>query len=173
MDINLWISIGLAVPLAIFANLLTPKVQVFLDRYQNKKGKEKLSKQIAEKKLKINELKKEFRLVTEIRSESSALVSFYFMEVFRIASLAAAAIMLGGLVYLVENATWEKKLFDYTIQWIAQITFFIIIYSIYLRGRVAYQFASKIMHYEEYSSKTTELIESHSDSIDESNENHT
>lgn len=159
MDINLWISIGLAIPLAIFANLLTPKAQNFVDKYVEKKNAEKLSKKLIENRIKASSLRKELDAIIALRSDSSALVSFYFKEIFRIASMTAAAIMFGGFTYIVDYSIDEKKPFDYTVVAVSQLIFFMLVFAIYLKGRGAYKVAYNIANYNKYCSSTSSLLQ--------------
>ncbi len=52
MDINLWISVFLAIPLAIVANVFTPKVQVWLEG----RGKKRSKKRVAQLQSELDQL---------------------------------------------------------------------------------------------------------------------
>lgn len=108
MSADLWISVALAIPLAIAANLVTPKAQRWLDERASKgkerktaEGKKKRAEQLAI-------LQKEMIEVEALSQDSAKQTNQNFVALLKVAALGAFASIYGGIfAVLGEVGRWD------------------------------------------------------------------
>jgi hypothetical protein len=105
MKVDLWVTIILAIPLAIVANLLTPRFRLWLDKRSESTKKVRTERQIRSREERARRLKKQFEEVTSYHSDSAAFHSYLLMQLVRIALYGAIGGIYGGLFGMVGGFT--------------------------------------------------------------------
>ena len=93
MSIDLWVSIALAIPLAIVANLFTPKLQTWLDARLERSKKAKLEKKANSRKAQLESLKKELLEVTTYHNDKTELNQLFLVSLIKVAMYGAIGTM--------------------------------------------------------------------------------
>ncbi|WP_022947330.1 hypothetical protein [Methylohalobius crimeensis] len=105
MSIDLWISIALAIPLAIVANLFTPKLQKWLDSRLERSKKAKIEKKEAARQLQLGELQKELLEVSKLHSDKADLNQLFLVSLIKVAMYGAIGTIYGAIFPLMGELT--------------------------------------------------------------------
>jgi len=101
MKVDLWITILLAIPLAIIANLLTPKIKNWLDGRSETTKKLRTEKQLRSRQIEANRIRNQLEEVTSFRSDTQSFHSFVLIQLVRIAFYGAVGGIYGGVFSMV------------------------------------------------------------------------
>lgn len=88
MSVDLWISVALAIPLAIAANIVTPRVQHWLDARLSKGRERKVAEQSQKRQTQVALLRKEYDEVATLHADPAKLTHHYLDTLFGLPSTA-------------------------------------------------------------------------------------
>ena len=111
MSIDLWISVLLAIPLAIVANLLTPKIGRWFDSRLETTRHRKLEKTKRSRAAQLKHLTEELDSVRKFHTDRFRLSEHLLHVLLQIAGLGALASVYGGMFSFVgEIGRWDGPL---------------------------------------------------------------
>ena len=97
MSIDLWISVLLAIPLAIIANLATPHLRIWIDQKAEHGRRRKREKTVKQKRKTIKELKETVAVIEELVTDRSKYREFLLETLVRVALYGAIGGIIGGI----------------------------------------------------------------------------
>jgi hypothetical protein len=149
MDINLWISIAVAIPLAIIANLATPKIQAWFDKREKKKSL-KRTKQIKTEYLEIKPF-----------YEDRALFREYMLWIVIKATFIGSMVSILAAIFVMFPIIMEQFIFDMIRNVFISIAQFISLTGALMIVNIcgkALRIYTKIQNYEEYKNAVIDAI---------------
>lgn len=158
MSVDLWVSVALAIPLAIVANLATPKLQKWLDE-RSSIGRERKSEKEQKKKLiQLAQLKAELKGIEELISTPAILTNQNLNALLKIALYSAFGTLYGSMFTLLgEVGRWDgisgvlgRVGAQITALFVAMLVFYIAMKAIKTNNRVN--------NFEKYKEQTEKLI---------------
>tara|TARA_R110000787_G_scaffold11122_1_gene37271 strand:+ start:154 stop:654 length:501 start_codon:yes stop_codon:yes gene_type:complete len=157
VSIDLWISIALAIPLAIVANLFTPKLQKWLDARLERSKNEKIEKKEAARKLQLEGLKKDLLEVTKYHDNKAELNQLFLVSLIKVAMYGAIGTIYGAIFpFMGELTSWDG-VGGVVGRTGAQITALAVSMLIFMTCAQTMRMHKKVRDYEEYE-KTTKLL---------------
>lgn len=158
MSIDLWVSIALAIPLAIVANLFTPKLQRWLDARLERSKKAKIEKKEAARQLQLEELKKELSEVSKYHSDKTELNQLFLISLIKVAMYGAIGTIYGAIFpFMGELTSWDG-LGGIVGRTGAQITALAVSMLIFMTCAQTMRMHKKVRDFEEYEKNTKSLI---------------
>lgn len=158
MSVDLWVSVALAIPLAIIANLATPKLQKWLDE-RSSIGKERKAEEEQKKKIiPLEQLKAELKGIEELIANPAKLINQNLTALLKIALYSAFGTLYGSMfVLLGEVGQWDG------ISGIlgrigAQITALFVAMLVFYIAMKAIRTNNRVNKYEQYKEQTENLI---------------
>lgn len=97
MSIDLWISVALAIPLAILANIFTPRVQRWLDGRLSKGNERKAKKLATQRQQQLLSLLKELAEVQALQEDKSNLTHHYLDALLKVAFYGSFGALYGAI----------------------------------------------------------------------------
>lgn len=111
MSIDLWISVALAIPLAIAANIFTPRVQKWLDTKLSEGKERKAAEQSQKRKAQLALLEKELAEAEALQSDKSNLTHHYLDALLKVAFYGAFGSIYASLFsFIGEIGRWDGLL---------------------------------------------------------------
>ncbi|TVL30117.1 hypothetical protein [Shewanella algae] len=159
MSIDLWISIALAIPLAIVANLFTPKLQRWLDARLERSKKAKIEKKQFSRKLQLERLRKEFSEVSKYKNDKSELNQFFLVSLIKVAMYGAIGTIYGAIFPFMGELTRWDGVGGVIGRTGAQFTALAVSMLIFMTCIQTMRMHKKVRDFEEYEKNTKELIE--------------
>ncbi|KPN76178.1 hypothetical protein AEA42_15175 [Shewanella sp. Sh95] len=158
MSIDLWVSIALAIPLAIVANLFTPKLQRWLDARLERSKKAKIEKKEAARRLQLDGLKKELSEVSKYHSDKTELNQLFLISLIKVAMYGAIGTIYGAIFpFMGELTSWDG-LGGIVGRTGAQITALAVSMLIFMTCAQTMRMHKKVRDFEEYEKNTKSLI---------------
>ncbi|WP_027672559.1 hypothetical protein [Rheinheimera baltica] len=158
MSIDLWVSIALAIPLAIVANLFTPLLQKWLDSRLERSKKAKIeSKQIA-RKLQLEKLNKELIEVSKYHSDKNELNQLYLVSLIKIAMYGAIGAIYGSIFPFMGELSGWYGLGGLIGRTGAQVTAFAVSMLIFMTCSQTMRMHKKVRDFDEYEQSTKAII---------------
>ncbi len=158
LDLNLWVSVALAIPLAIVANLFTPRIQKRLDERARRRKKLKVEEQQARRSKQLEELKNERDEVTLLRTEPTRLNEMFFKTLVKVALYGAFGTIYGAMfVFIGEIGDWDGLL-GILGRTGSQFTALFVALLIYQQCRRVLRISSKLDDYDAYLAETNSII---------------
>lgn len=158
MSIDLWVSIALAIPLAIVANLFTPKLQTWLDARLERSKKAKLEKKANSRKTQLEALKKELLKVTMYHDDKTELNQLFLVSLIKVAMYGAIGTIYGAIFpFLGELSSWDG-VGGVMGRTGAQITALAVAMLIFITCSQAMRMHKKVRDFPEYEKNIKELI---------------
>lgn len=102
MSIDLWVSVGLAIPLAVIANIFTPKIQSWLEGRGKKRSKQR-----------TQELQKELDELTEYQESPEKFHQYLLGVVIRATYIGSLVGIFAGITYILTRFAREFIYFDF------------------------------------------------------------
>ena len=158
MNIDLWISIALAIPLAIIANLFTPRLQKWLDARLEHSKKAKVEKKSEARKAQLNGLKLELDEVSRYKADKSELNQLFLISLIKVAMYGAIGAIYGAIFpFFGELASWDG-VGGIVGRTGAQVTALAVSMLIFMTCAKTMRTHKKVRDFEEYEKNTKELI---------------
>jgi hypothetical protein len=111
MSVDLWISVALAIPLAIVANIVTPPIQKRIDSRLAKGNERKAAKRAERRRQQLVLIKKELSEVEALQSDKANLTHHYLDALLRVAFYGAFGALYGAIFpFLGEIGGWSGGL---------------------------------------------------------------
>lgn len=111
MSVDLWISVALAIPLAIAANILTPRAQHWLDSRLSQSKARKAEEQKAKRVAQLRNVEKEFEEAQQLAADKANLTHHYLDALLKVAFYGAFGSIYASLFgFLGEVGRWEGLL---------------------------------------------------------------
>jgi hypothetical protein len=158
MSIDLWVSIALAIPLAIAANILTPKAQKWLDSRVSKGQYRKSAKQRAKRQTQLKSLEAEFKEVSEIHEDKANLTHHFLFALLQVAMYGAfGSIYASIFTFAGEVGRWDGFL-GVVGRLGGQAVALFTAMLIFLTCAKAVRLARRVKSFDEYKEKTEKLL---------------
>lgn len=158
MSVDLWISVALAIPLAIAANIATPRVQRWLDARLSEGRKRKVAEQSQKRQAQVVALRKEYDEVAALHADPSKLTHHYLATLLWIAFYGAFGSIYGALFAVFgEIGGWEGLL-GVAGRVGAQGTALLTAMLIFTKSVKAIRIARRCRDFDEYSARTQKLM---------------
>ena len=158
MSIDLWISVALAIPLAIAANMATPRVQRWLDSRLSKGKERKIAEQSEKRKEQLFSLQKEYDEVSLLHADPSKLTHHYLDTLLWVAFFGAFGSIYGAIFSVFgELGQWQGTwgiVGRVGAQTIALLTAMLI----FSKSTKSIRIARRCRDFDSYSKKTKALI---------------
>ena len=104
----MWVSVLLAIPLSILANLLTPRFQKMIDRASEKNRTRTISEQVAKASQQLAEILREVELVTKYHTDRPLFHQYMLVMLLRVTLYGAVGGIYGScLGMLGEMVSWN------------------------------------------------------------------
>ena len=158
MSVDLWVSIAVAIPLAIIANIATPKIQRWLDSRASLGKERKLENQKSKRENQLKLLKVEFSNITELVSNPAKLTNENFITLLKIALYGAFGTLYGGLFSVMDEFGHWEGVFGVAGRLGAQVTALFVSMLIFLIAIKALRVNNRVNKYEKYKMQTEKLI---------------
>ncbi|MDO8273593.1 MAG: hypothetical protein Q7U82_16990 [Gammaproteobacteria bacterium] len=159
MSIDLWISIALAIPLAIVANLATPKLQRWLDARLEKSMRAKLEEKQKARTEQLKMLRVEMDEVTKYRSDGNALTQMYLISLIKVAMYGAIGTIYGAIFPLFGQLSNWDGVGGLIGMAGAQVTALAVSMLIFATCARVMRIHKKVRDFESYSASTQGLID--------------
>jgi len=158
MTIDLWISVALAIPLAIVANIFTPKVQKWLDARLSQGREKKAAEQSQKRKAQLTLLEKELAEAEALQSDKANITHHYLEALIKVAFYGAFGSIYASLFsFLGEIGRWDGPLG--TVGRLgAQATALFVAMIIFLTCMKALRTARRVRDFPKYKQNTEKLI---------------
>jgi len=161
MSIDLWISIVFAIPLSIFANIVTPKLQFWIDSRAELTKKRKLHVLQKRRKLQLLAIKKELDEVIKLHQDKAALIQEHLYSLIKVALYGAIASIYFGMFGILENSWLLHGFITLSYQFISLIVG-VLIFNTCIK---AMRLHGKVKYYEKYKAESARLISEIENSI--------
>lgn len=109
MKVDLWITILLAIPLAIVANLLTPRLKSWLDSKAEKSKRIKTQAELKDRASRAQILRDKLEQVTKFHQDRGEHQSYILVQLLKIALYGALGGVYGGVLMMFQ--TFEIEIF--------------------------------------------------------------
>lgn len=158
MSIDLWISVALAIPLAVAANLATPKFQKWLDA-RTSKGKERKSEEEQKKRqVQLAYLENELKETEALVSVPAKLTNQNFNALLKVSLYGAFGALYGSLFsFIGEFGGWDG-IMGMAGRLGAQGTTLLVSMLIFITAAKALKTNRRVNEYEKYKEETEKLI---------------
>jgi len=156
--VDIWVSVFLAIPFAIFVNLLTPWLQKRWERWLESYKKVKIETRANKKKVQLQALEHELKKIEAFHLEPSRFNTYILMQLVKIAFLSSfATIYAGGLGIL------QALRFGYALEMLSGILIQVVTlasaFFIFSLCKQVIERYRKITNFDNYSSETELLIQ--------------
>jgi len=158
LNIDLWISIALAIPLAIVANLFTPKLQRWLDARLERSKKAKIEKKEAARQLQLYNLRKELLEVSKYHDNKNELNQLFLVSLIKVAMYGAIGTIYGITFPFMGDLTSLNGVSGIMARTGAQITALTVSMFIFMTCTQAMRVHKKVRDFEEYEKNTKSII---------------
>lgn len=159
MTIDLWVSVALAIPLAVLANIFTPRVQNWLDSFATQGKKRKAAQQIQQRQKQLIRLEKELEQTEVLQADKASLTHHYLNALIRVAFYGAfGAIYQALFIFIGELGSWDGLLGRMARVGAQMVSLFIAM-AIFLTCSKVSKSASRVRNYAQYKDETIKLIE--------------
>jgi F0F1-type ATP synthase membrane subunit b/b' len=158
LSIDLWVSIALAIPLAIVANIFTPKLQKILDARLEKSNKSQVAKKERARAEQLKSLQDEYDEIEKYHSSKDELNQLFLLSLIKVAMYGALGSIYGAIFpFLGELSNWRGigGVFSRTG---AQVTVFAISMLIFITCSRIIKIHKKVRDFESYKENTQSLI---------------
>jgi ribosomal protein L17 len=158
MSIDLWISVALAIPLAVVANLATPKFQQWLDTRASKGKERKTEKEQKKRQAQLVNLEKELIETESLISMPAKLTNQNFNALLKVSLYGAFGALYGSLFSFVgELGSWDG-IFGMAGRLGAQCTTLFVSMLIFTTAAKALKTNRRINEYATYKEETEKLL---------------
>ncbi|HFQ5086906.1 TPA: hypothetical protein ACGUVT_004536 [Vibrio vulnificus] len=158
MSVDLWISIALAIPLAIIANLFTPRFQRWLDSRLERSKKAKIEKREKARNAQLKHLKMEFEEVSKYYADKTELNLLFLVSLVKVAMYSALGTVYGALFPMIgETLKWEG-IGGVLGRTGAQVTALLVSMLIFVTCSKTIKMYTKVRDFDEYKRDTDQLI---------------
>lgn len=158
MSIDLWVSIALAIPLAIAANIFTPRVQKWLDTRVSYVRERKAAEQLQKRQAQLASLEKELSEVEALTSDKMNLTHHYLSALLKVAFLGSfASIYASIFTFVGEIGRWDGP-WGIIGRLGAQVTALFVATAIFLICYKAAKAASRAKNFAAYKEQTERFI---------------
>jgi uncharacterized membrane protein YhiD involved in acid resistance len=159
LSIDLWISIAVAIPLAIVANLFTPKLQKWLDSRLEQSKRAKLEKKQNARSEQLKMLRLELDEVTNYHADKYELNQLFLTSLIKVAMYGALASVYGAIFpFLGELSGWDG-IGGVLGRTGAQFTALAVSMLIFVTCARVMRLHKKVRDFESYEKSTNELIQ--------------
>ncbi len=159
MTIDLWISVALAIPLAIIANIYTPRVQRWLDNRVSKNRQRKAAERSQERKAQLAQLEKELAEAEALQSDKANLTHHYLDALLKVAFYGAfGSIYASIFTFIGEWGSWDGPL-GLVGRLGAQVTALFVAMIIFLTCFKAAKAIKRAKNFSDYKEQTEQLIQ--------------
>jgi hypothetical protein len=158
VSLDLWISVALAIPLAIAANVVTPRVQRWMDSRLSKGRERKTAKQSKRRKEQLLSLQKEYEEVSSLYENPSKLTHHYLDALLWVAFFGAFGSIYGAIFSVFgELGQWQGT-WGVVGRMGAQTIALLTAMLIFAKSSKAIRIARRCRDFDSYSKKTKALI---------------
>lgn len=158
MSIDLWISVALAIPLAIAANILTPRAQRWLDARLSQGKARKAAERSVKRRQQLEALEKELTEAEALASDKANLTHHYLDALLKVAFYGAFGSIYASLFTFVgELGRWDGAL-GAVGRMGAQATALFVAMIIFLTCFKAAKAARRVRDFSTYKPQTEKLI---------------
>ena len=158
MTIDLWISVALAIPLAIASNIFTPPFQKWLDGRISEGRKRKVAEKSQKREAQLAFLEKELAETEALQADKSSLTHHYLDALLKVAFYGAfGSIYASIFTFVGEIGHWDG-LFGLVGRLGAQITALFVAMFIFLTCVKAARTAQRARNFPRYKQDTVKLI---------------
>lgn len=159
MTIDLWISVALAIPLAIIANIFTPRVQRWLDNRVSQVKQRKAAEQSQARKAQLVQLEKELAEAEALLSDKANLTHHYLDALLKVAFYGAfGSIYASIFTFVGELGRWDGP-FGLVGRLGAQVVALFVAMIIFLTCSKAAKAAKRAKNFSPYKEQTEQLIQ--------------
>lgn len=154
MSADLWLSVALAIPLAIAANIITPKVQRWLESRAFKGKEQKAAKQAKQRQAQLESMKAELEETKALYADKTKLIHLNLIALLRVTLYGALGTLYGtifGFVGEISNWTEAARLG-------AQATTLIVAMLIYFTCSKALRLSIRVSHFSSYKARAEHFI---------------
>lgn len=158
LGFDLWISIALAIPLAIVANLFTPRFQGWLDSRLERSKKEKLEKRQKARQEQLKGLRKELTEVTLHHSDKQEMNQLFLTSLIKVAMYGALGSIYGAMFPFIGEFLGWGGLGGTLVRAGAQMTALVVAMLIFITCARAMRIHKKVRDFDSYQKNTKQLI---------------
>jgi H+/gluconate symporter-like permease len=158
MSLDLWISVAVAIPLAVLANLATPKFQKWLDAITSKGKERKIEGKQKKRQAQLTLLENELKETEALVSEPSKLTNQNFNALLKVSLYGAFGALYGSLFsFIGEFGGWDGIL-GLAGRLGAQCTALFASMLIFITVSKALKTNRRVNEYQKYKVETEQLI---------------
>lgn len=173
MNIDLWISIALAIPLAVVANILTPKFQKRVDSYLQNYSKVRIKQKIKDKELQLSKLQEEVLELKIYRDNKAEFNNVLLIALIKIAIYGAMLSLYNGMFFALKylsiaHVDLGKTALD-TLSLFVQFSTLLVAVIIFNTCSKALRTYNKVKNFDDYENKSKLIIKQLEEDINNSN----
>lgn len=158
MSIDLWVSIAVAIPLAIIANIGTPKVQKWLDSRTETSKIRKTESEQKDRESQLISVKKEMEDITKLHDDKTALIQEHLHSLIKISLYGAFGSIYGGIFSFVGEVGHWDGVFGLSGRLGTQIVALMVGMLIYITCAKAMRIHRKVKEFETYKAESERII---------------
>lgn len=175
MNIDLWISVALAIPLAVVANILTPKIQNRFDTYLQNYSKVRTKQKIKDKELQLTKLQQEILELKVYRDNKAEFNNVLLIALIKIAIYGAMLSLYNGMFFALKylsiaHVDLGKAALD-TLSLFVQLSTLVVAVIIFNTCSKSLRTYSKVKNFADYENKSKLIIKQLEEDIHNSNRN--
>jgi len=159
MTLDLWISIALAIPLAIVANIVSPPVKRWLDKKFETSKIAKTQKRMEKKSIQLKRLQSELEVIRNFHENDSKITHFFLVALLKVAMYGAIGSIYGFLFPFLGALFLRHGIGSFIITTGTQVTVMISSMLVFMTCAETMKTYKKIRDFTAYESESRELIE--------------
>lgn len=158
MSVDLWVSIAVAIPLAIIANIATPKVQRWLDSRTETSKKRKTEIAQKRREAEVRFLQKELEEISKLHQDKTALIQEHLYALIKIGLYSGLGSIYGGMFSFVGEIGHWDGIFGMSGRLGTQVVALMVGMLIYITCAKAMRLHRKVKDFERYKADTDRTI---------------